>query len=424
VVSRLIDEDARGKGVKAQLARNWLWFAIPLLIALGLARAYEALSDGFEAPISIILTLDIIFGLLLAETLLAFVTKRHGASVVAASGQTEVSRLSPFVCRALRVTVLVAAAAILVRSWVVDILAIVDKQDWAKFSAGWSTTIITALIAYFAWEAVRFATERHIPRPTLATPGQNADLEEAQVGRSRFESLAPILRAVLSIAIVITAVMMILTSLGINIMPLMAGATVVGLAISFGSQALVRDIVSGIFYLADDAFRVGEYIDCGKAKGTVEGFTVRSLRLRHQNGQIHTIPFGQLGQITNFSRDWATLKFNLRFARDTDVEKLRKVAKRVGLAMLEDPELKDDFLQPLKCQGIADMADNAIVMRFKMTVRPVRPTYIQREAVKRLIAAFNDTGIEFASATVSVRTVDPTDAAVAAAAVAKFPRPN
>ena len=89
-----------------------------------------------------------------------------------------------------------------------------------------------------------------------------------------------------------------------NITPLIAGASVFGLAISFGSQTLVRDIVSGIFYLTDDAFRVGEYIDCGKAKGTVEGFTLRSIRLRHQNGQVHTIPFGQLGQITNFSRDW------------------------------------------------------------------------------------------------------------------------
>jgi small-conductance mechanosensitive channel len=418
----LIDEDARGKGAKRQLARHWLCFAIPLLIALGLARAYGALSH-FEAPISVILTLDIIIGLLLAETLLAFVTKRHGASILAAAGETDANRLSPFVCRALRVTVLVAAAAVLVRSWAVDLLALTDEQGWAKFSRAWSTSVITALIAYFAWEAVRFATERHIHHPALATPGQSADLEEAQVSRSRFETLAPILRLVLGIAIVITAVMMMLTSLGINITPLMAGATVVGLAISFGSQALVRDIVSGIFYLTDDAFRVGEYIDCGKAKGTVEGFTVRSIRLRHQNGQILTIPFGQLGQIANFSRDWATLKFNLRHG--TDVEKLRKVAKRVGLAMLEDPELKDDFLQPLKCQGIADIADNAIVMRFKMTVRPLRPTYIQREAVKRLIAAFNDTGIEFASATVSVRTVgDPTDTAVAVAAAAKFPRPN
>jgi small-conductance mechanosensitive channel len=368
----LIDEDARGKGAKAQLARHWLWFAIPLLIVFGLARAYGALSDRFETPISVILTLDIIIGLLLAETLLAFFTKRHGVSVLTAPGQTEANRLSPFVVRALRVTVLVSAAAVLVRSWAVDGLALVDEEGRAEFRRAWTTAVITALVAYFAWEAVRFATERHIRRPALATHGQNAE-EEAQVSASRLETLAPILRLVLGIAIAITTVMMILTSLGINITPLIAGASVVGLAISFGSQALVRDVVSGVFYLTDDAFRVGEYIDCGKAKGTVEGFTVRSLRLRHQNGQIYTIPFGQLGQITNFSRDWATLKFNLRSAHGTDVEKLRKVAKRVGLAMLEDPELKDDFLQPLKCQGIADMADNAIVMRFKMTVRPVRP---------------------------------------------------
>src|SRR5262249_23979068 len=128
-----LDEDARGKGAKAQLARHWLWFAIPLLIVFGLARVYGALSDRFETPISVILTLDIIIGLLLAETLLAFVTKRHGVSVLAASGETEAKRLSPFVVRALRVTVLVAAAAVLVRSWAVDGLALVDEEGWAEF---------------------------------------------------------------------------------------------------------------------------------------------------------------------------------------------------------------------------------------------------------------------------------------------------
>lgn len=97
----------------------------------------------------------------------------------------------------------------------------------------------------------------------------------------------------------------------------------------------MRDIVSGIFYLGDDAFRIDEYIDCGKAKGSVEGLTLRFVRLRHQR-QVHTIPFVQLGQITNFSRDWGTVRFNLRFKRDTDLEKLRKTVKTIGV--------KDDFL--------------------------------------------------------------------------------
>ena len=167
-------------------------------------------------------------------------------------------------------------------------------------------------------------------------PREESETAQAPASASRLETLAPILRIVLGILIVVTAALTILSSLGISITPFIAGASVFGLAISFGSQTLVHDIVSGMFYLADDAFRVGEYIDCGKAKGTVEGFTLRSIRLRHQSGQIHTIPFGQLGQITNFSRDWSTLKFNLRFARDTDLDKLRKVTKKVGQAMLED----------------------------------------------------------------------------------------
>jgi small-conductance mechanosensitive channel len=213
------------------------------------------------------------------------------------------------------------------------------------------------------------------------------------------------MRVAMAVIIVVLTVLIVLSELGVNIAPLIAGASVVGLAISFGSQTLVRDVVSGIFFLADDAFRVGEYVDVGKAKGTVEGFTLRSIRLRHQNGQVHTIPFGQLGQITNHSRDWTTVKFNLRFARDTDIEKLRKTVKKIGQEMMADPELKRDLLQPLKMQGVADIADNALVVRFKFTCRPIKPTFIQRQAIKRMFHAFPAAGIEFAQATINVQAL-------------------
>ena len=100
----------------------------------------------------------------------------------------------------------------------------------------------------------------------------------------------PLMRMAFVILIFVVAALVVLSELGVNITPLIAAASVFGLALSFGSQTLVRDIVSGIFYLADDAFRVGEYIDCGKAKGTVEGFTLRSIKLRHQNGQVYHDP--------------------------------------------------------------------------------------------------------------------------------------
>ncbi|WP_186002851.1 mechanosensitive ion channel family protein [Mycobacterium sp. KBS0706] len=417
----LIDEDARKSGIKVALARHWHWIALPILIFLGLARAYDAVSDLFEVPDGAILTLNIIIGLLLAETLSSFIVRRHRASALARSGGPESGRLLPFLVRAVRATIWVVAAAVLVRTWAVDVLSLVDEQGWSEISRAWTTTVVTALLAYFAWEAVHFATERRSERPKPGASGQEAEAGQAPVNATRLETLAPILRVALGIVIVVTAALTILASLGICITPLIAGASVFGLAISFGSQTLVHDIVSGLFYLADDAFRVGEYIDGGKAKGTVEGFTLRSIRLRHQSGQIHTVPFGQLGQITNFSRDWSTLKVNLRLTRDTDLDKLRKVTKKVGLAMLEDPELKDDFLEPLKLQGVADIADTATVMRFKITVRPIRPAYIQREAMKRLIAAFKEAGIEFAGAAVAIPPIGGPSMGIAAAAAASTP---
>lgn len=412
----LIEGGPAEHGIKAALALHWHWFALPILIVLAIARIYDALSVEFDMPTGVVLTLNIIVGLALAETLLAFVIR----SARAATGEAEGGRLLPFLVRAARATLWLIAVAVLIRTWVVDVLALVDDRAWSDFSHAWRTTIVTALAAYLAWEAVHFATE---PRRRLVSGPGAEDAAEAPLSATRLETLAPILRMILGIVIVVTAGLTILASLDISITPFIAGASVVGLAISFGSQTLVHDIVSGLFYLADDAFRVGEYIDCGKAKGTVEGFTLRSIRLRHQNGPIHTIPFGQLGQITNFSRDWSTLKFNLRFDRNTDIEKLRKTTKKVGIAMAEDPEFKEDFIEPLKLQGIADIADSALIMRLKMTVRPTRPTFIQRAAVKRLIAAYKEAGIEFASATVAVQSVgglavDPAHAAAAAQAAA------
>ena len=145
---------------------------------------------------------------------------------------------------------------------------------------------------------------------------------------------------------------------------------------SFGSQSLVRDIISGLFYMWDDAFRVGEYIDTGRLRGTVETIGVRSVKLRHHNGPLHTIPYGQLGAVTNLSRDFATIKFNLRLEPGSDIELVRKTAKQVGLAMQENPEIATEVILPLKMQGIAEITDNAVVVRFKFTARPVKPSWI------------------------------------------------
>jgi moderate conductance mechanosensitive channel len=140
------------------------------------------------------------------------------------------------------------------------------------------------------------------------------------------------------------------------------------------------------------------------------------LQLRHQSGLVHTVPFGTLSQVTNASRDWATVKFSLRLDRSADIEKARKMIKKIGIELMEDPEFKPGFLSPLKMQGVDEIADSAIVVRAKFTAQPAMASLIQREALKRVYVAFNNAGIEFASNAVTVKSGAPADAAAASAA--------
>jgi len=301
---------------------------------------------------------------------------------------------------------------------VVHVLALADESEWHLITQSSRTAGFTLFVAFVIWELFKYATDPYMARKNKNAADAIVDGDAAGPPASRISTMMPLLRGTAAVLIGVIAVMVALESFGVNITPLIAGASVFGIALSFGSQTLVRDIVSGIFYLSDDAFRVGEYIDCGRAKGTVEGFTLRSIKLRHQNGQVHTIPFGQLGQITNFSRDWITVKFNLRFARDTDLEKLRKAAKKIGADMMEMPAIKAEVLAPFKMQGVADIADNALLVRFKFTAKPGNPAAIQREAVKRMFNTFPAMGIEFAKegAAVIVQSgpASPTERAEAA----------
>ena len=145
-------------------------------------------------------------------------------------------------------------------------------------------------------------------------------------------------------------------------MPLIAGAGIFGVAIGFGSQTLVKDILSGVFYMLDDAFRVGEYIQSGSYKGTVELFSLRSVRLRHHRGPVFTVPFGTLGAVQNMSRDWVVEKITMSVTYDFDVELARKLIKKIGQELAEDPEFAASTIQPLKMQGIDSFGEFGIVL--------------------------------------------------------------
>lgn len=379
------------------VGRKWIPIAPLFFVALGGTLIYGAVSGYRYVGSAMVLTLNLVIGVLIFETLMQAFVRRLDSQLEGKTPAGGTPKLPDVVARCIRVAVLIGVAVVIAESWVVQVLGLVNDSEWAQLTSSSRTAGVTLFVAFVAWELFKYMTEPYMGTKSKDAAQAIADGDANAAPASRLSTMMPLMRRTAAVLIILVAVMVALQDFGINITPLIAGASVFGIAISFGSQTLVKDIVSGLFYLSDDAFRVGEYIDCGKAKGTVEGFTLRSIKLRHQNGQVHTIPFGQLGQITNFSRDWITVKFNLRFARDTDIEKLRKASKKIGADMMEMPAIADQILAPFKMQGVADIAGNALVVRFKFTARPGNPAAIQREALKRMFSTFPAMGFEFAT---------------------------
>jgi len=223
------------------------------------------------------------------------------------------------------------------------------------------------------------------------------------------------LRNAVAVVLFVTVALVILGQLGVDIGPLVAGAGIFGVAIGFGSQALVRDVISGIFYLFDDAFRVGEYIQAKNYKGTVEGFSLRSVKLRHHRGPLFTIPFGELGAVENMSRDWSKVKFAVTVPYDTDIEKARKIGKSIGQELLSDPEMGPLFIEPLKMKGVEEFGAYGIVISFAMITLPTsQQSFIRRSAYGMLREAFQRNGIEFAQPSVQVGSSKTQEAQAAA----------
>lgn len=232
-------------------------------------------------------------------------------------------------------------------------------------------------------------------------------------------TLLPIVRKFVGIALVVMVALTVLSSLGVDIGPLLAGAGVIGLAVGFGAQKIVSDIFSGFFFLLDDAFRVGEYLTAGSISGTVEKITLRNLMLRHHRGMLQIVPHSELGPITNYMRGGIIEKFSLDFPYDADIDKIRKIIKRVGQEMLDDPELGPNFLKPMKSQGVREITNSVMTIRVKFTARPGTHFVIRREAFRRITLALNAKGIYYAHRKVIVDLpqppAEPADAAQTAA---------
>jgi small-conductance mechanosensitive channel len=309
--------------------------------------------------------------------------------------------------RGLRAALIIGAAFLLMRAFGLDVDALAASESfWTRLLRGAVHAVAIILVADVLWMICAALIDQKLAAV------QTSEEEGNRVARLR--TLLPIVRSTVAAALIVMVVLTALSALGIEVAPLLAGAGVVGVAVGFGAQTLVRDLFSKFFYLLDDAFRVGEYIQSGNYKGTVEYLGARSVRLRHHRGPLYTIPYSLLGAVQNMSRDWVIDKLTINLTYDSDLDKAKKIIKQIGNELAANPELAPDIMEPLKMQGVEQFGDFAIQIRMKMKTKPGQQFTIRRRAYAMIRTAFAANGIKFAHPTVQV--AGPADAASAAAA--------
>jgi small-conductance mechanosensitive channel len=299
----------------------------------------------------------------------------------------------PLVKRLFRIVLVVAMFFLILRLWGIDI------SVTRVFSSTVLSMIVAFLLGLIVWEYSKTLIDRKLREEF---PDDEDEMEEGGAGGTRKGTLLLLLRKFVLAVLVVIVAMIMLSEMGIDIGPMIAGAGIVGLAIGFGAQTLVKDIISGVFFLIDDAFRVGDYVETAGQRGTVEQISIRSMRLRHHRGPVHTIPFGNMGSVTNYSRDYHIMKLNIRVRYDTDVDKVRKIIKKINMQIQEDEILAAGLLDKIKSQGVREMDDSAMIMRIKFKTVPGQQFIVRKEVYKRVQEAFREAGIEFAHRNVTV----------------------
>lgn len=379
LVTRVLSFGSSAGSLRRKLAALWPGLVVAVVIAAFLFIQLD-LTIGRPTRGGLLL-LSLL--LVLAGPHLDVAIERRGWQAVRSQG----GELTGALWRTFRIVVAASILAVLATLWLLPILDVVGiPRGTVLLKAG--EILMLVLVIAFCWNWVAIMAARIRPQ----TPG-DPQVPAAMIG-TRLTTVGPLLVGLTKAALLTLGALTVLVMLGINVWPLITGLSIFGLAIGLGSQTLVKDVVAGLFFLVDDAFRLGEYIETSGAKGTVERISLRSVSLRHPRGPVATIPFGQIGKIQNFSREWVIEKMMFRVALDTDVEAVRKLFKKIGQEIEADPELNADLLEPFKSQGIAALEEGTLVIRAKYKARAGRQFQIRKAILSKVRIVLAENGIK------------------------------
>ncbi|MFW6248275.1 MAG: mechanosensitive ion channel family protein [Bacteroidota bacterium] len=210
----------------------------------------------------------------------------------------------------------------------------------------------------------------------------------------RINTLTGIIHKTASIALLLVFLMLLLQKFGINIGPILASVGILGLAIGFGAQELVKDFISGFFILLENQVRTGDVAIINGTGGLVEQIELRTITLRDFSGTVHVIQNGKINTLSNMTKDWSAMVFDIGVAYKEDTQKVMDVMKEVGDELANDPDFESDIIEPMEVFGLDQFGDSAIVIKARIKTKPIKQWSVGREYRKRLKYAFDQQGIE------------------------------
>lgn len=270
---------------------------------------------------------------------------------------------------------------------------------WGLNSFGWATSeagqeligsiakiLAVIFIALVIWELVRSSIDRYLSK----TDKDGSIIERT----ARAKTLLPLLQRVAFIFLALITGLIILSEIGIDIGPLLAGAGIIGLAVGFGAQTLVKDVITGIFILVEDHFAVGDVVAVGGKDGIVEAISIRTLRLRDLSGTVHTIPFSEVTSTENLTKDFSYYLMDVGVAYREDTDEVVEVLKEVALEMEQDPVYGPVILPPFEVLGVNAFTERAVIVRCRIKTLPIQQWFVGREFNRRMKKRFDELGIE------------------------------
>ena len=401
--------DSRMSGIgnlRQRVADVWHVLAIVYVVATYGIWALDV-PGGFEFLLRGTVLTAVVLGLL---RLLLGLVQRAVARGFALSGELKAryprlegraNRYLPVFERLIRAVLYLLAALWLLEIWGVDSFGWMASDFGRRVTGSLVTIAVIIVVTALVLEITDAIIERYLaPKDSLG---------RVVVRSARARTLLPLIRNAFRVVLGVMVTLIVLSELGLNIAPLLAGAGVVGLAIGFGAQTLVKDVITGFFILAEDTISVGDVADIDGNAGVVEAMTIRSIRLRDVAGTVYTIPFSAVTTVKNLTKDFSFAKFDVGVAYDSDVDEVIGLMREVAAELRQDPEFRYAILDDLEVMGLNQFTDSALMLLARLKTPPGQQWRVSREFNRRLKILFDKRGVEipFPQRTIHMITQPP-----------------